>query len=180
MKVSPYSRIVVEGMDGSGKSTLVKQLVEHYGERAHLVPGYNRTPEPKSPMQKWWMEQLSVNPNDKVVIHDRFFYPEFVYGPVLRGHINAEQSTVEYVRSFLRERAFLIYCRPPIEVLKRGVDVEFQMEGVKTMFNDLLVAYDHMIVREAPYYNGRFVKYDWSDDQAFLQLIMRLTGYVYE
>lgn len=180
MKIRPYRRIVIEGMDGSGKTTLVNQLMEHYGDSAHLVPGYNRQPDPKPKIDQWWMEQLSKNPHGKVVIHDRFFYPEFVYGPVLRGFVTGDESTISYVQEFLRANAFLIYCRPPIEVLKKGIEVEVQMEGVKNMFNDLLVAYDHMIIREGPHYQGRFVKYDWSDDKAMLRLIMRLTGYIFE
>lgn len=180
MKIRPYTRIVIEGMDGSGKTTLVNQLMEHFGDTAHLVPGYNRYPNPKPPMDRWWMEQLGSHPLGKIIVHDRFFYPEFVYGPILRGRIQAEDSTVEYVQKFLREHAFLIYCRPPVEVLKEGIDVEPQMEGVKNMFNDLLSAYDRMIIDEAPHYDGRFVKYDWSDDQAMAKLFMRLTGYIWQ
>lgn len=179
MKIQPYKRIVIEGMDGSGKSTLVNQLMEHYGDQAHLIPGYNRYPDPKSTMDRWWMEQLATHPVGKIVIHDRFFYPEFVYGPTLRGYINAESSTVQYVQSFLREHAFLIYCRPPVEILKEGIEAETQMVGVKEMFNDLLSAYDNMIITEALHYGGRFMKYDWSDDQAMLKLITRLVGYLY-
>ena len=180
MKIRPYRRIVIEGMDGSGKTTLVKQLMQHYGDNAHLVPGYNRYPEPKPPMDRWWMEQLARHPVGKIVIHDRFFYPEFVYGPQLRGYVNAEPPTIEYVQKFLREHAFLVYCRPPVDVLRQGVEVEPQMEGVKDMFIDLLGAYDTMIIDEAPHYGGRFIKYDWSEDQAMAKLMMRLNGYLWQ
>lgn len=180
MKIKPYSRILVDGMDGSGKTTLVQQILTLLGDNAEYVPGYNRTPEPKSPMQTWWMEHLARNPVDKVVIHDRFFYPELVYGPVLRGFVAASDSTLNYVQDFLRTHGFLIYCRPPIEVLKEGIEVQPQMEGVKEMFHDLLLAYDQMIIQEAPHYNGRFVKYDWSDEAALSKLIEKLVGYIYE
>lgn len=180
MKIKPYARIVIEGMDGSGKTTLVKELTDFLGDNGDFVPGYNRQPEPKSEMDQWWMEQLARHPVGKVVVHDRFFYPELIYGPILRGYVKGSSSTLNYVREFLRAYALLIYCRPPTEVLKKGVEVEFQMEGVKNMFNDLLIAYDKLMIEEAPSYNGRFLIYDWSKKNAFNNLAQVVSGYMYE
>lgn len=181
MKIRPYSRIVVEGMDGSGKTTLVNNLVEFLGDRAYPVPGYNRVPAGlKPPMQRWWMEQLAHNPVGQVVVHDRFFYPELVYGPILRGKVIMDESTQAYVQNFLRERAFLIYCRPKIEVIKVGVTKEEQMTGVREKFHDLLQRYDEVMIEEAPHYNGRFFRYDWTDEKGLVRLAQRLSGYFYE
>lgn len=179
MKIRPYSRIIVEGMDGSGKTTLVNQLVEYLGDRGELVPGYNRTPDPKSPMPQWWMEQLARNPVDKVVVHDRFFYPELVYGPLLRGRVNMDGPTRAYVQEFLRKYAFLIYCRPNIETLVQGFTVEPQMDGLQEAFHELLLSYDELMISEAPHYNGRFMRYDWKDDRAMMRLMSQLAGYFY-
>lgn len=181
MKTRPFARIVVEGMDGSGKTTLVNQLMHYLGDRrADLVPGYNRTPEPKAPMPQWWMEQLARNPVDRVTVHDRFFYPELVYGPILRGRVNMDGPTRVYVQNFLRKYAFLIYCRPPMDTIQEGIIVHSQMKGILENFHDLLILYDKIMISEGMHYSWRFVKYDWTDDKAMSKLIQRLTGYLYE
>lgn len=180
VKLNPYARIIIEGMDGSGKTTLLNHLSDFLGDRVEYVPGYNRQPEPKPPMERWWLEQLGRGRLTTPVVHDRFFYPEFVYGPILRGHVNMQESTRDYVLKFLRTHAFLIYCRPPYEVLREGVDVEMQMPGVKEMFDDLLAAYDKLMVDEAKHYLWRFMLYDWTDDKAMAKLAQRITGYIYQ
>lgn len=179
MKIRPYARVVVEGMDGAGKTTLVNQLESFLGDYGHFVPGYNRVVGEKSPMSQWWMEQLAENPVGRVIIHDRFFYPELVYGPVLRNKIDTDGSTQFYVQNFLRQYAFLIYCRPPIAVLREGAQVEKQMEGVYDRFTELTVEYDKLMITEAEAMDGRFIKYDWTENNAILKLLRRLTGYIY-
>ena len=165
MKLKPYARILIEGMDGSGKSTLLKQLEDYLGDNAKFIPGYNRIDGPKSGMPTWWMEQLAHNPVDKMVVHDRFFYSELVYGPILRNQ-TIGRSEHKYVLEFLRNYAFLIYCRPPLETIIEGFKIHPQPEVIATRFHDLLLAYDKLMLSEAPSYGGRFVRYDWTDDQA--------------
>lgn len=181
MKLRPYARILIDGMDGSGKTTLTQNLVDLLGEQAHPVPGYNRDPDPrKSKLQTWWMERLAENPVGKVVIHDRFFYPEFVYGLILRGRLDMSATTRDYVRGFLRDNAFLIYCRPPAQIIDRDSRVNDQMEGVHERSKDLLIAYDKLMIEEAPYYHERFMRYDWTEHGSIHQLMKRITRYIYE
>ena len=180
MKIRDYARIVVEGMDGSGKSTLVKQLMEYLGEQGDYVPGYNRVIGEKAPMPQWWMEKLAYNPVGKIVVHDRFFYPELVYGPVLRKRVVMDRGTESYVREFLRHRAFLIYCRPPVKTIAQDIHKVEQMKGVKEHFNELLTAYDQVMIDEAGVMNSRFARYDWTQPMELVKLIRRLTGYIYE
>jgi hypothetical protein len=125
------------------------------------------------------MEKLGYNPVDKVVVHDRFFYPEFVYGPVLRGGTQGSRWEHNYVRDFLRSRAFLIYCRPPIGVLRDGAISNPQMKGVLERFDDLLLHYDQLMIDEAPHYNGRFVRYDYTNNFHLDILLKKLAGYIY-
>lgn len=181
MKIKPYSRVVVEGMDGSGKTTLVTQMMEFFGDRAVFVPGYNRIQGVKSPLSQWWMEQLAHNPAGKFVVHDRFFYPELVYGPVLRNKVNADPSILSYVRELLRSHALLVYCRPPIAAIKKGVTVQSQMRGVHERFHDLMIQYDKVMIAESDYLakDGRFTIYDWTKDDALLRLVNKITGYIY-
>lgn len=183
MKIKPFARIVVEGMDGAGKTTLVSQMMSFLGEnRAHFVPGYNRITGPKPEIHQWWMEQLGFNPENKVVVHDRFFYPELVYGPILRNKVNAPPATLAYVLQYLRQHSLLIYCRPPTEVLAKGATVQQQMKGVHERFYDLLIQYDSVMVEEANHLSksGRFIMYDWTKDDAMSKLFHQVMGYIYQ
>lgn len=167
-------------MDGSGKSTLVRGLRTFLGKQGYFVPGYNRLSGFKPPMPVWWMDQLSYNPKDQIVVHDRFFYPELVYGPILRGEVSVQDSTISYVQNYIRDNAFLIYCRPSTMNIQLGIQVEKQMEGIADHFEELLLAYDKLMIEEAEHMGGRFAKYDWADDNALLRLVRHLTGYVYQ
>lgn len=178
MEIRPYSRIVVEGMDGSGKSTLLRQLKLTFREQAILVPGYNRVEGEKPAIDIWWEQQVGMNPNDAVLIHDRFFYSEFVYGPILRGTTHAAWPTVEYLKKFLRDRAFLIYCRPPVEVIRSGFKAEPQMDGIEKHFHQLLTAYDSLMGYEATFMQDRFFKYDWTEEGDLGDLLTMLEGYL--
>jgi len=180
VKIRDYARIVIEGIDGSGKSYLANQVLSYLGEQGHYIPGYNRVIGHKPPMPQWWMDQLAYNPVGKVVVHDRFFYPELIYGPVLRGTLVMDQSVQRYVQEFLRHRALLIYCRPPISTISKGIEKEHQMKGVKEHFNDLLLAYDQLMINEANVMDGRFHKYDWTEPTGLAKLLYRMAGYIYE
>jgi thymidylate kinase len=180
MKIRDYARIVIDGMDGSGKSFLTNQVMAYLGEQGHYIPGYNRVVGEKPPMPQWWMDQLAYNPPGKVVVHDRFFYPELVYGPVLRHRLAMDKGTQSYVQNFLRNRAFLIYCRPPIAIISEGIEKEHQMKGVKENFGDLIMTYDQLMIDEGNIMEGRFMKYDWTEPTGLAKLLSRLAGYIYQ
>jgi hypothetical protein len=170
------ARIVVEGIDGSGKSTLVRKLLDGFGpEIAYLVLN-DRGPD--RDLGTFWYDSLGNNPAGRVAIHDRFFYPELVYGPVLRGRYSVEPGTIQYVSQYLRHFAFLIYCRPDDEAILIGVEAEQQMPGVKENLPSLLHQYDEIMAGELPLYRERFFLYDWRDDEADPRLLAALTGYL--
>jgi polyphosphate kinase 2 (PPK2 family) len=170
------ARVVVEGMDGSGKTTLVKKILAGLGpEISYLV---RNDSGPNRDLKKFWYDSLSVNPKGLVAVHDRFFYPEVVYGPVLRGKLSVDGGTIEYVSEHLRHFALLIYCRPDIEVIKQGIEVESQWPGVKEHFFELIEQYDRVMVSEAEIYQDRFFKYDWKADEADLNLLEALEDYL--
>lgn len=167
------ARVIVEGMDGSGKSTLVGQLSEIF-DSAHYV----RTLGPKPELGQWWMEQLSFNPRDKFSLHDRFFYPEVVYGPVLRGKISVEGSTMKYVSEYIRSNAFLVYCRPRVELMWKSVISTEQWPGVRENFYPLLKAYDDCMIGETVWYQDRWFRYDWEDVHSLSRLVVALLRYL--
>ena len=111
--------IILEGPDGSGKTTLAEQI--------HKQTGYqllHRT-QPKSEEDKQRMmdEYIQVLKSGKNVIMDRCWYSEMVYGPIMR-----DASVITYPQMYSLERlaakygAIIIYCTAaPATLWKRCI-----------------------------------------------------------
>lgn len=155
-------RIIVEGPDGAGKTTLVEYL--------HSLFDFEIICNPKGPDQNfewWWPETLILKGSrpDTTVIHDRFFYSELVYGPVIRGRVVVSNDLIRTTQAQLRQSAMLIYARPSEAALAQGVRVADQMEGVAEKHTKLIEAYDDLMTMEQFHYGKRFYRYDWRSDK---------------
>lgn len=74
-------RLIIDGPDGGGKSTLAKRIAEQSGfEIIHF--SYPKTEEEKANMFKMYTDAIYKHDN---VIFDRSWYSEMVYGRILRG-----------------------------------------------------------------------------------------------
>ena len=154
------NRIIVEGMDGSGKSTLIKHLMETFPNLDLII----NEKGPEQNFSKWLPAAFDREESPQVPIHDRFFYSELVYGPILRGRINMEPLLMENGLWFLRNLSLLIYARPHSDKLRQGVQSKEQMEGVHERFIQLLELYDQLMAAEKSWYGARFVQYVWHRD----------------
>ena len=152
-------RIIVEGMDGSGKSTLISRLIYEFPQ-LELV----RNPlDDKQDFEKWWPQELDRQKSDRVPIHDRFFYSELIYGPVIRGKLSVGDVLINNVALFLRSHSLLIYTRPSVDSMIEAIHAQPQMEGVKAHFQDLVSMYDKLMMVEHKWYLDRFFAYNWQN-----------------
>lgn len=165
-----HKRIIVEGMDGSGKSTLISQLANEF-PRLEIV----LRPEGKK-LREWWYEELNRSEDSPVPLHDRFFYSELVYGPIVRHTLAVDQAVVNQVIDYLHKNAMLIYVRPLRAVIQSKVLLAPQMAGVIDHFDSLLETYDAIMTGERTYYGRRFHHYDWHDFGACVDAVDRYLG----
>lgn len=116
--------IIIEGPDGSGKTTLAEKL-----SRQTKYPIMHRT-QPKSEEEKKLMmgEYLQTIRSGKNMIFDRCWYSEMAYGPVMR-----DESVISYPEMYELEEqltkcgAIIIYATGPKALLwqrclRRGED----------------------------------------------------------
>ena len=106
--------IIIEGPDGSGKTTLAKKLAKQTGyELIHM--SNPKTAEEKNRMFHDYMDMIKHNRN---LILDRCWYSEMVYGPIMRGDSAISYPSMYVLEEALTKRgALLIYCTDSCEKL---------------------------------------------------------------
>ena len=99
--------IIIEGPDGSGKTTLANQLSKQTGYKI-IHRTQPKTEEEKAIMMDEYLQTIRAGKN---MIFDRCWYSEMVYGPVMR-----DTSVISYPQMYDLERrlikagALIIYC----------------------------------------------------------------------
>ena len=177
--------IIVEGMDGTGKTTLIQQLAHHLDVkpkkfvkssgpdedyRLNLIA--NTISEIKE------LETASMERGPIKRLYDRFpLISEAVYGPILRGHNCFGGLYHPLRRRLLALKTVIIYCRPDREVIQANVRQSPQMSGVLEHFKDLLDAYDKFFLEltETPG-NSYITIYNYTQDDV-QDLIYRIRGF---
>lgn len=168
--------IIVEGMDNTGKTTLIAELVKEFPELQTVKSlGPNKTVGDALA----WVAGAIRN-EDPRVIYDRYFpISERVYGLTLRGKDLFGHYSYDLISLTLRRQPLIIYCRPSQRVVESWGERE-QMEGVKSHCHDLLKRYDWImeVIKELYTVNAMMVDYDYTDDKSFNHVKMAVRMYL--
>ena len=99
--------IIIEGNDGTGKSTLANRLADSlFGYK--IIHRTHITDTPKSELVMTYRNLLLRNTN---VIFDRAWYSEMAYGPVFRGESCISVDDMQALEELLHTLGgFVIYC----------------------------------------------------------------------
>lgn len=121
--------IVVEGPDGSGKTTLAKHLCEKYDLEYTRYEGLSSTSGPDEGIWQWWQGHLmSSSTKHRRLVFDRCaFISELMYQPVSPGRpLVADEATMMQGINDLWgvEPLQLIFCLPPWETSERIIKSE--------------------------------------------------------
>lgn len=141
--------IVLEGMDGSGKSQLAQRLSNHLNIPIHERASHS-TNGPVDNLWEWVYNDVSEMASQPIAIYDRHpLISEYVYAPILRGSLRDEFHT-EQARRLLKRWAnnvFLIYCDPGIDEIYKNLTrlPDEQMKGVTENISELYYSYKALI-----------------------------------
>jgi hypothetical protein len=152
--------IIVEGMDNTGKTTLIKKLSLELGLEIRHSPSHLVG----SPDLYTWVDEELAQDFKLPPIYDRFpLISEAVYGPILRGVSTIPKG--KYDGWAASHDVLFIYCRPGLNrILNWGH--RDQMKGVMEHAKALVAEYDDVMFS----YRTRgwgVVKYDYEDVEAF-------------
>lgn len=155
--------IIVEGMDNSGKTTLIKSLTRD------LPLSIIKSPGPKDSLASFLWVIQTLREKKKDIIYDRYFLiSERVYGPIIRGEDVFGDYTFDLISLMLRKSPLIIYCRPSDETIKNWGSRD-QMAGVKNNFHDLVTRYDWImsLIEEIACNSTLIHPYDYTHPMAY-------------
>lgn len=144
--------VIIEGIDGTGKTLLAKQLAAELN-----IPLADKLVGPGGPRDFDGLVKMTVEiiegceylrsigkPINK--IYDRFpLLSEPIYGLQFRGYNHFGANYPGLLRRFYQLKPFIVYCRPPRECILENLKKSraYQMEGVFDHWGDLLNKYDY-------------------------------------
>lgn len=133
-------RVVIEGPDGSGKST----LCEHIREKIHtyfVMLRHSQRPRTSADLCNSlnWVAKIPTNLD--VVIDRHPVISEPIYGGIIRHSDLFTQSRLK-ADDFLTQINRVVYCRPPVDVILENAKVRPQLEGVRDNLEKIIDAYD--------------------------------------
>lgn len=132
-------KIVIIGMDNTGKTTLVNDMKNILNIESIKSPGPDFTKE------EMYEEIITDLSKEELVILERFaIVEEMIYGEILRH--NAKFNFEDLMQIKEKYNPIFIYCRPKKENVLDFGDRE-QMEGVIEQSKKLLEAFDNLYNR---------------------------------
>lgn len=141
--------IIVEGVDNTGKTTLIQKLKERFPS-LELVPKWvgPRGPESSATMWNHMMLYLRKYPEKTLnLVFDRFpLISEQVYGPIIRGCLAFTKEEIALATQLFRVHdPLVIHCHRSLRSILADFDEREQMEGVKENLKALLEQYVHVL-----------------------------------
>lgn len=135
--------VILEGMDGSGKTHLLNDLCSTMGLTKH-ARACTSEGGPIENLYEWAKNDIETWHTQPFAVYDRHpFISEHVYGPLVRGWVDPRFHSVE-ARELIKRMAFnctIILCDPGIPEIMRNVKRTANMKGVGDFIHELSLTY---------------------------------------
>lgn len=129
--------IILEGIDGTGKTTLAEAL-EKYGYKTYHF-GYDASAKS---IERKYLDVLNLN-TEKMIL-DRSFISELVYGPVLRGNCRLDKTqTINLLEHYKKAGSTIVYLKADKDtIISRRKTDEKDFAMLTKHFDELNSKYD--------------------------------------
>lgn len=154
-------QIIIEGPDGSGKTTFIDMLI---GSKRWFTLLRTAGPPPSLLIIVQYLAWIANASPRMPLILDRIpVISDRIYGPILR---NADIFRDKPLAWMLTATPLIIYCRPPLDVIVKNVAATraSQLAGVEENTRAIVQGYDeHMAKLVGMALN--VVQYDYTEDE---------------
>lgn len=136
--------IVLEGVDGAGKTTLAADLEREFAGTGSVKMTHHGPPL-RHPLEEYVLGYDPYVPGRHDLITDRLHWGELIYGPLYRGETRLGAAGLRYVNMYLQSRgAIVVLVTAPLDIIRerlldRGEDY-LKAEDVARVWR----AYEHM------------------------------------
>ena len=158
--------LIIEGLDGTGKTTLVNDLLKH---NYKLVK-----PNDKIDSQYIKYKNLIENSDNKSV-SDRSFISEMVYGKVLSGKTKlSEEEFNNLISTYSKYKTQIIYLYASKEtLLKRRNDDLKDKQVLELLYQDLMDEFQRRLEYISSYIDIITINTDINDKEHVLSKILK-------
>lgn len=159
--------IIVEGPDGAGKTTLIKQLQAEFNiEVAPRVVTKNA--EAMVDLKAWVEKNLTDGFQYQIFDRHRLI-SEFIYGPLLRkeqepGFSDLTWAYMSLNRLYNEVSPVIIYCLPPLETVRANIMADHENAVVANHVDAMYTAYVHRAALDWVNNPGRVIVWDYTRD----------------
>lgn len=137
--------LIVEGPDGSGKSTLVKALSEGTSLEVAQSFSSSRHSMPQQGVRRRVFSAISALLRGEILIHDRLYFSELVYGSILRGAALFSPEEQQWINGTLKTyNVPVIVCLPPFQTVQDNVmsgPSDSHIQGVRNHIEEIWAQY---------------------------------------
>ena len=168
--------IVVEGCDGTGKTTLVQALVDDLGLQVGQRGTRNRDELWKVTREDTYRALAhAVEGYHPPYIWDRLGpFSDPIYSRIMGRECAFSTTELDYALRVMRAiRCPVIFCDVPLYVAKENQEKSHQMEGVSDNFPFIHGLYDGVIKAHQDW----VIKYDYRVEGAYNELLGKVRSY---
>lgn len=167
--------IVVEGPDGAGKTTLIRDLCTNFP--LTLAPRVvSKDTEAMVDLVEW-VEEDNKKLNQGVIYDRHRLVSEWIYGPIMRGQPEPGFDDPVWLESQLRlfyaKKPLIIYCIPSLETVIHNVTDDAENSRV---FRRIVAIWQGYVLRSSlDIACGRAYRYDYTKPSQ-LRMIMGIVN----
>ena len=168
--------ILIEGCDGTGKSTLAKQISERLHAR-HPTKGFLHFHNGVYPSINdaliSYQRQIKKTHKDKIIIWDRAHISSLVYGLVYHHEIPTKKD-FQFVDALFAEETLLLFCNPTIQTTLNNwySNIDNELVRNEDQIRTIHSIYEYIIHKVT---DMKFLEYDYERDNLnFLNAIIEI------
>lgn len=166
--------IVIEGCDGTGKTSLIQRLSKDLKIPIHERASSSRE-GPRADLYEWAVRDVGTWEDQPIALYDRHpFISEYIYGPIIRGFVDDRFFSLEALQITRRfaTNAMVILCDPGDDEVKHNLtsSTDNQMGGVLDNHRLILMSYRSLF----HYWPGNWVRqWDYTRPEQYDAVLHR-------